>query len=283
MEKILTKEEFLAQIETKPQTKKKEPKILFTELGRDMFKGNKHILNKYFKNEKGQDCYYANLLAFKDIKDIISLKELKDELKKDFGSEVNLKGYKYEPEHYMFATCTQQLEYEETAFKEAENEEISKYEGLGLEMLDFGAVEALYTALINAIKGRYVMIFNLEDAPSLINNALECQYLGVNCTASNSAIRYKVKEIKDLLENEDVIKWFKTGASDMYLDRYDYLDTYKRVLRQLTDIRNEPLEYLKDLIHNERDVLEDEIIANEYIETESYYENSLDNEDDYLD
>ena len=276
MMKILTKEQksFLYLIK-KIEKAKTVDKVKFVDLGRDMFKGNKHILNKYFKNEKGQDCYFANLLAYKSVKDIMSLKELKAQLKADFGYEISLAGYKYVPEHYMFSTCLQQLEYEETAFKENEDEQDPKYENLGLEMLDFGAVEALYKVLLKAIKNRYVMIFNLESIPGLVNNALECQYLGVNCTASNLAMNAKLAEIRKLLEDKDIKAWLETGASDMNFDKEDYISTYQRVLRQLTGIRDTSLEYCKDILHNEYDLFEDEILANELIEGTEVYDDRL--------
>ena len=70
MEKILVKEQQEILAMCKPVAKTEEDKLMFVELGRDMFKDNKYILDKYFRNENLQDCFYANLLAFKNIPDI---------------------------------------------------------------------------------------------------------------------------------------------------------------------------------------------------------------------
>ena len=111
MIKILTKEQKEVLAMCKPIAKEeKEDKLMFVDLGRDMFEGNEYILNKYFRNENLHKCYYANLLAFRDIPGI-TVYEIKRQLKKDFGKSVSLAGYKYNPEHYRFADCYIQEEY----------------------------------------------------------------------------------------------------------------------------------------------------------------------------
>ena len=269
----------------KDNAKVKSEKLVFTDLNRSMFKGNKVILNKYFKNESGQDCYYANLITFRNYKDI-TLYEIKKILKKDFGKEVSLAGYKYNPEHYRFNTEYQQEEYEEDLFKAKSNEEEDLECELArknrIEPLDFELVEKLSKFMFKALKQRYVLIFGIEDLPGILNNAIECFNLGVSCKPSNEAMEAKLNHLRSLLNEPSVIEWLKTGATDMSLDKEDYIESYQRVLRQITGIRDENLsEYCLDFFHNEEDLWEEDILENNYLETESYIECS--DEDEYLD
>ena len=287
MEKILVKEQQEILAMCKQVAKKEEDKLMFVELGRDMFKDNKYILNKYFRNENLQDCYYANLLAFRNVPDI-NLYDIKKQLKKDFGKSVSLAGYKYNPEHYRFADCSLQEEYEEDLFKSKTNEEENaEFEAerrtSSVDPIDFDAVESLYAVLFKGINARLVMILHLEDIPGIINNAYDCYYKGVTCSASNAAMYAKIAEIRALLEDNEVIEWLKTKPTDMMFDKFDYVDTYQRVLRQLTGIRDESLEYCRDLLENSEDLWIEDIVANDYPDCESYIENNYtEDEDDYL-
>lgn len=264
--------------------------LLFSSLGRDMFKDNTYILNKYFKNEDGQDCYYANLLYFNKRFPEMKLDDVKDILKLDFRKSVNLTGYKYNPEHYRFATQCMQDEYEEDLFK-TNKDEVLEFEAdrrKRIEPLDFGALETLYLVLHKALRQRYIMLFNLETVPGILNNALGCYFLGVNCGPSNEAMYAKIAEIRQILENPTVIEWLKTGATDMSFDREDYVETYQKVLRSLSDVRAEDLEEYREAIHNEYDLFEDEILSNNCIDACSYVENVSyteieEDSDDYLD
>ena len=67
-------------------------------------------------------------------------------------------------------------------------------------------------------------------------------------------------------------------------DKFDYVDTYQRVLRTLTGIRNETLEYCRDLLENPEDLWIEDIIANDCLDYDSYIENNYsEDEDNYLD
>ena len=265
---LLVKNETKAILE---QCKVKD-EIVFIELGRDMFKDNEYILNKYFKNEHGQPCYYANLLAFKEIKSTMKPEDLKSILKKDFGRPVSLKGYKYNPEHYKFIQQYVQDEYEEDLFKE-QPEEVEELRQI--ESLDFEALKSL-----SVIKKRVVILFELETIPALLNRALDCYCKGVSCKQCNLEMRTKLASLNSLLSNKEVIEWIKTGPTDMSFDKEDYIETYQRVLRTLTDCK-ENLEEYRDCIHNEDDLFENEIIENNYIECDSYIENINYDEEDW--
>ena len=285
MEKILVKDEILAMC--KPVAKKEEDKLMFVELGRDMFKDNKYILDKYFRNERGQGCYYANLLAFREVPNV-TIYEIKKQLKKDFGKSVSLAGYKYNPEHYRFEDCYLQEEYEEDLFKcKSKEEEEAEFEAerrAPVDPIDFDAVESLYSVIFKGIKARLVMILNLETIPGIINNAYDCYYKGVTCSASNAAMHAKIAEIRALLENNEVIEWLKTKPTDMMFGHFEYVDTYQRLLRTLTGIRDESLEYCRDLLENSEDLWIEDVIANDYPDCESYIENNYtEDEDNYLD
>ena len=150
-------------------------------------------------------------------------------------------------------------------------------EGLDLEKADL-----LRKTVFKAIRKRMLMILNLDTCIALLNNAYDCHFNGVNCHMSNLAINAKLNELKRLLNNPSVQEWLKTNPTDLSFEKSDYINTYTKVLRQLTDIRGESLEYLKDVIHNEEDIFEDEILANEVFEEEQYFED-VNDEDTYLD
>ena len=132
--------------------------------------------------------------------------------------------------------------------------------------LDYEAIDNLYKLLFKALKKRLIIILNLENVPGLINNALACRYNELDCKSVNLALNAKLEEVKKLLENPEMQEWLKTQPSDMLFDRNDYISTYQKVLRQITDIRDEKLNYVKDFIHNEFDLFEENIIDNEYVE-----------------
>ena len=85
----------------------------------------------------------------------------------------------------------------------------------------------------------------------------------------------KLEELQAFLDNPEVREWLKSNPTDMSFDKFDYVDTYQRVLRQITDIRDESLEYCRDLLNNPEDLYIEEIIANDYPECEAVYENCI--------
>lgn len=289
MERNVLKQEHDKHLVMFKNVEKDSDILVFNSLSRDMFKDNHYILNKYFKNEVGQDCYYANLLYFRNIENI-KLEDIKAALKFDFQKSVSLAGYKYNQEHYKFATQSMQDEYEEDLFK-YNKDEVLEFEAdrrKRIEPLDFGALETLYLVLHKALRQRYIMLFNLETVPGILNNALECHFLGVNCGPSNEAMYAKIAEVRQLLENPTVIEWLKTGVTDMSFDKEEYVEAYQRVLRSLTAIRTEDLEEYREAIHNEYDLFEDEILSNNCIDACSYVENVSyteieEDSDNYLD
>lgn len=151
------------------------------------------------------------------------------------------------------------------------------------EELDYEALDNLYKLLFKALKKRLVILLNLENIPSIINNALACRYNEYDCKSANLTMRNKLEETRKLLENPEMQEWLKSEPSDMLLDKNDYITTYQRILRQLTDIRDDKLNYVKDFLHNEFDLFEQNIIDNEYVEVINFadflnYEEDEENE-----
>jgi hypothetical protein len=258
--------------------------LQFVELTRRQFLGNEYILNKYFTNAQGRPCAYANDLKLSAEADTPYAKG--KILKKDFGCKVSMKGYKYNEQHYIYSSEFLQDEHDEESFKYVEKEYNEFKEGLDTE-----AVDNLFAVLLKAIQQRLVIILDLEHVPGLINNALECSAVGVNCSSHNYSIRAKLNEIISILTNPEFVEWRKAGNSDLSLltdENYvtyarDYISTYIRTLRNITAIRDMPLDSMKDIIHNDADYLEKFILENEGViddEEMPYYRIDLSEEDE---
>ena len=90
----------------------------------------------------------------------------------------------------------------------------------------------------------------------------------------------------DVLTRESVKEWLDKGVNDYVVfatdenTKQDYIRTYQGVLRQLSGISRERLDYMKEIVHNDIDSLEEEIISNEDIILEAYQAN-VDYEGDY--
>lgn len=266
-----------------------EEKLVFKDLTRDMFKGNSKILNKYFRNAEGNSCAFANLLRVKSDLEGNTLYFLKKKLKQDFGCEVSLRGYVYDPKHYKFSNVNTQLEYEEDyySYPEAEEERRKELESLINEGLDYYNVNKLYSIVRRALLSRLVIILGLDNALNTIYSAFEADLGGFNCSGYNYSIKQYLKRVKQLLKDDKVNEWLLNGHSDLDFAEdentfNDYIRTYHNCLKALvgSDVELEP--YL-DLIHNPKDEFEHLIATGlEDIEECSYYEDSYD-EEDYLD
>lgn len=175
------------------------------------------------------------------------------------------------------------LSTEDVEEKDFKNQPEPKSIKLGYigEELDSEAIDSLYKLLFKALKKRLVILLDLEGVPGIINTALHCRHQGYDCKGVNSLMNSKITEVRKLLEDPDIKEWLATGASDMSLDASDYVATYQRVLRQISDIRDEHLEYFRDIIHNEYDIFEEEILSNEILEISNFSDNlDYENEDE---
>ena len=175
------------------------------------------------------------------------------------------------------------LSTEDVEEKDSRNQPEPKSIRLGYigDELDYEAIDSLYKLLFKALKKRLVILLDLESVPGIINTALHCRHQGYDCKGVNALMNSKLAESRKILENAEIKEWLATGASDMSLDASDYVATYQRVLRQISDIRGEPLEYFRDIIHNEYDIFEKEILSNESFEISNFSDNiDYDKEDE---
>lgn len=294
MEKILVQDLPQGSIndlfeENKSTESKKEESLLFVELERGMFKDNKYILDKYFRNETGNSCCFANLLRIKENLLLEEGKELTNYiiskiLKQDFGCKVSLKGYRYNPEHYRFNDIYLQLDYEEDLFREQEDEPYDPYEGMEKQMLDYEVFDRLYNAVISAIKSRKLILLGLDTVPAMLNRALEANGLELDCGFYNRYCKNKLAELDKLATDLEVKEWMKTKPTDLSFDKGDYVETYQKALRSLFGFKvNEDMTgYCLDVIHNEEDLWETEILENFGFEEVPLINNTDLDEDEYL-
>lgn len=190
------------------------------------------------------------------------------------------------------------LSTEDIEANDARYWEESKASKLGYvgDTLDLEAFDELYKVLLKALQKRLVITLDLESVPSMLNTAIICYSdKQIDCKNINIALNAKLNAIRKLLNDPEVKEWISLGVSDMsyYTNESllnDYISTYQKVLRQLTDIRGENLEYVKDIFHNDLDLFEDEILANDEPELETYYDDKDDSDEsddeefvDYLD
>jgi hypothetical protein len=177
----------------------------------------------------------------------------------------------------------------------------------------------LYEFCILAIRKRLVMVLGLEEIISKLLN-IESYTYGFSQNPTTFQMKdlvnikkdinkiLKTKQIYNYLEFEVPTKdetsskktykfiWRKQLQilRDIYNDdyeifgadettRYDYISTYQTLLRMLTKIpAGEDLEFIRDVIHNPNDELEDEIIKNSLEpDTTSYIENEDYEDSDY--
>ena len=166
-----------------------------------------------------------------------------------------------------------------------------KAEKLGYvgDTLDFEAFDELYKVLLKALQKRLIITLDLESVPNMLKTAIICYSdKQIDCKNVNVALNAKLNAIRSLLSDPEVKEWISSGVSDMsyYTNRSllnDYISTYQKVLRQLTDIRGGSLEYVKDIFHNNLDLFENEILANDEPDMESFYEDSDTDSDDLED
>jgi hypothetical protein len=274
-------------------------KVAVGDLVRPMFVGNDYICKKYFTNETGHSCYncrafitkkdYEEIVkTFKSVKNPENLvfetasKYYKDKalvkmLSKDFGMEISLEGRCTEESDFRYSSFIAQEVYDEDLFRENELElpEPTKV------ALDYEVYEELYKVIFKAIKKRYVMILELSGIVPLLNNIREYMCNTGNPTKNMLDSMYALKaRIEKTLTNSEVQEWLALGINDIQVyaqdesTRQDYIRTYQGVLRMLSGIKpGESLEYMRDIVHNDSDVFEDEIIANEGFDIESFQTN----------
>lgn len=140
-------------------------------------------------------------------------------------------------------------------------------------------IDELYKTVIKATQKRLIMCLDLESVLNNINNIVEYSAEGNITEFQYNSLKYSYQGLVSKLLNPDMQEFIKEHNDiDMFAEcedtKIDYISTYQRVLRKLTAIYSDSLEYMRDVIHNDTDMLEDIILAND---TELIYEDYRDN------
>jgi DNA-binding ferritin-like protein (Dps family) len=262
--------------------------IRFAEISRYDYKNNQYILNKYFRNHIGNRCAYANLFHVWEDSNLPEDKRnnynLHKILKKDFGCKVILLGYDSDLEHYRYEDLFIQNEYDEDRwrFKDDNRNELRIQDFYNnCQVLNLDNFNKLSKLIYRAVQQRLVIFLNLEDIPGILNKALDISLHSEDCSYINNLIVNKINEITELCNNKEVRKWLDNKVTDMslYTDELmlsDYIQTYQKVIKSLFNISQEDFSYIKELIHNDLDLFEEQILNNLYVEFVEVYTNQLD-------
>lgn len=313
--------------------------IEFIDLTPSMFKGNNYILNKYFHyKDHSLDRPYLPEITKEEYEAYVKNWNLKNEanrkyetatdyyknmikkqiVAKDLGIEnykrLSFKGYKGDSENFEFSNYADNQRW---LFEEKYIEDMfdpDRNLKLNLDRKNSPYVIGDYKDELNeawqfltlCIRGRLVMLLNLENLVFTINNFIKnTDGLTLNC--SNAQIEQLTNPIKNalkMLKDKELNAWIKQGNNDMTLygingnenTRKDYIETYQKILRAMLNIKpNESLEYFKDVFHytnkyypNLKDKYENIILRNEGLEIENLWDSQSadydeDNEESIVD
>lgn len=275
-------------------------------LHRPMFKDNPYICKKYFTNEKGYACYecrarltkqdYETLVKELKVKNEANLhfktaskyykdKVLKMMLSRDFGMNISLEGLLTEEKDFRYPSASAHDVYDEDIFREEEHEVLEPLK----VALDLDLYNEIHSFVVKAVRERLVMLLQLDNTIALLNNIIEYYSTTGFITNEMLSTMHSIKnKCYDVLTRESVKEWLDKGINDYVIfatdenTKQDYIRTYQGVLRQLSGISRERLDYMKEIVHNDIDSLEETIISNEDIIVEAYQAN-VDYEGDYED
>ena len=268
--------------------------VKLVDLTRKDFEGNTKVLNKYFVNRQGyslnrfripkenvefkqqvvDEC--NKLSSKKDYKnlDYLVLKALKNVIARELGyKSVSTVGLSKNDEDYQYYSWLYQEINTEDDFRATDMKPHYNtiHEALSSEVyssqIDLNTKDKLYDLIYLAIKQRLVMLLGLENIVSLVS--LET-FDNVHSAYNSILNAYRTKILK-LCKDKEVNEFIKKyNDIEIYAKdenfRFDYVNTYSKILRQLTDIRDEKLEYMRSIIHNDEDMLEEEILDNQLVE-----------------
>lgn len=240
-----------------------------SELNRKDYLDNPRLLNKYFRcNNHDVEVVY--------IPDSVSI----DTVRYDFQDFKLYKDKNYNPkdiENWTSDKLYLNLDASDDAFRDNDNDnrnksgyEIYIQDEISDTALPQDIFEELYRVCIKAIKKRLVMLLDVEKIVDQLVNILKyTNGLSSNCTSFQASSLINVRKALIVkLQNKQVSKFIKENndfsvfAKDE-LTRNDYIETYQRVLRKLTNITDSNLDFIRDIISNKEDSLENEIIAND--------------------
>lgn len=240
-----------------------------SELVRKDYLDNPKILNKYFRYNN-HDIEIAYIPASVGIATV----------RADFNDPKLYKDKDYNPkdiENWTSDKLYLNLDASDDAFRDNDNDnrnksgyEIYIQDEVSDTSLPQETFEELYRFCIKAIKKRLVMLLDAEKVVDQLVNILKyTNGLSSNCTSFQASNLINTKKaLSNKLHDKKLQEFIKTNndfsvfAKDE-LTRNDYIETYQRVLRKLTNINDSNLDFIRDIISNKEDSLEDEIIAND--------------------
>lgn len=313
--------------------------IEFIDLTPSMFKGNTYVLNKYFHyKDHSLDRPYLPELDKETYENHVKNWSLKNEanrkyetatdyfktmvkkqiVAKDLGIEnykrLSFKGYKGDSENFEFSNYADNQRW---LFEEKYIEDMfdpDRNQKLNLDRKNSPYIIGDYKDELNeawqfltlCIRGRLVMLLNLENLVFTINNFIKnTEGLTQNCSDAQIAqLTNPIKNALKMLKDKELNAWIRQGNNDMTLyvingdenTRKDYVETYQKILRAMLNIKpNESLEYFKDVFHytnkyypDLKDKYENIILRNEGLEIENLWDSQSadydeDNEESIVD
>lgn len=250
-------------------TSKKNSMLPVSELNRKDYLDNPEILNKYFRvnNHDIDTCYVSEEISIDEVRaDFHNKKLYKD------GNMLKSKTAEYYTGNKFYLN----LDADDDSFRNGDDDsrKLSGYDvyvaqEVRSSTIDKDLFEELYRFCIKTIKRRLVMLLDTEKIINeLINIINYTDGFSNNCTAiQSSALVNSKKNLLKKISDKSVKEFIKSnndytvfGTDE--LTRNDYIETYQRVLRKLTDIRDCNLDFIRDIISNKEDSLENEILEN---------------------
>lgn len=229
---------------------------------------SKNIKSKENLNFETASAYYKDLAR-------------KSTLANALGTNVknlDFSNYIWDEDLYKYSNLFVAMQYQEDLFRDQGK---ITYQEPNMTSLDTDTYDKLEDFIYKVIKNRYLMLLEVEPLVGLLNNILE--YTNGNSTnateSMNSAMKGMLRHYEKLCSDKSTVEFLKSNNDftiyGMDSDtRKDYIDSYRKVLRMLTSIRHERLDYCRDFIHQDTDIYEELILSDEDIEVIS---------EDYLD
>lgn len=236
---------------------------------------SKNIKSKENLNFETASAYYKDLAR-------------KSTLANALGTNVknlDFSNYIWDEDLYKYSNLFVAMQYQEDLFRDQGK---ITYQEPNMTSLDTDTYNKLEDFIYKVIKNRYLILLEVEPLVGLLNNILE--YTNGNSTnateSMNSAMKGMLRHYEKLCSDKSTVEFLKSN-NDFTIygmnsnTRKDYIDSYRKVLRMLTSIRHERLDYCRDFIHQDTDIYEELILSDEDIEviSEDYLDDGdLDNE-----
>lgn len=271
--------------------------INVVDLEDSYFLNNNMLLNKYFifkdhsldrfHMPEVEDEEYLNIaktikLADNNLNQETASKYSKEKVyaeivRRDFKIPNNFKisftGYCYSDDYYECYDYQDNVIWLEDKFRETEDDYPSI---IRVSSIDTEIWDKLYKYCVKAIKNRLAMILEIPGIIHQLYDVLEyTEGFSINCTSEMSRSLYaRYSNFVKLIHNKELVNWVKEGNNDYTLYGKsvecftDYIESYHKMLYKLS---NGNVEYYKDIIHNDIDLLENFIFEDELSDFEIRY------------